>query len=117
MIKVLWFSRHDLTEEQLDGLRKVALQEFEEEGPVVVEKFDKTVSSAGEIADRVKDHRIVAAVLPVELLAELFSLLGPSGPVIALPRNKRERDGEAFVFRHAGWEIVDHVEFRSHLVK
>ena len=64
MKKILWVSRHQMTEEQLDDLKRI-YGEFE------LVKFDQTVSNVKEIIEAGKNCDILAVVLPPALLADL----------------------------------------------
>lgn len=109
---VIWFSRHDLTKEQIEGLKKILKVE-----DVSVKTINKTVQSAEEIKSEITDESLVAVVLPVNLLSELKRVL-PENIIIAIPRNKRVKDesGE-FKFVYDGWEIVKVCKYESEIIK
>ena len=111
MKNVIWFSRHDLTEEQIKGLKKVLKTEN-----IKVKTINKTIQSAEEIKSEIIDEVLVAVVLPVNLLSELKSIL-PENIIIAIPRNKRirEESGE-FKFIYDGWEIVKTCIYESEII-
>lgn len=110
--KVLWFSRHDLTPEQLAGLEKVTECEIEK-----IDKIDKTISSAEEIIECWAGHGTIACVLPIQLLSSLF-LLKPSNVNLVVPRNARERNEQGeYYFRHLGWELVLECKYTSSLIE
>ena len=115
--KVLWVSRHKPTQEQLNGLRKIVGDSY------LLLQVDKTFSSSEEIADEViisiADY--VSVVLPVNLLAGLFELVGNKCTVL-VPKSKRElikvEGGESKVnFVYDGFEIIDNIVYKSHIVK
>ena len=114
--KVLWVSRHILTSEQIAGLEKIAGDAIE------VKTLNKTVTSAKEIADEAKDCKYVAVVLPVGLLAELYEILD-TDQTILIPRSKRilvpSSDGteNKVVFAYDGWEVIEKVIYKSHIIK
>lgn len=109
---VIWFSRHDLTKEQIEGLKKILKVE-----DVSVKTINKTIQSAEEIKSEITDESLVAVVLPVNLLSELKRVL-PENIIIAIPRNKRVKDesGE-FKFVYDGWEIVKVCKYESEIIK
>lgn len=109
---VIWFSRHELTEEQVNGLKKILKTE-----KVKVKTVNKTIQSAEEIKSEISDEVLVAVVLPVNLLSELKRIL-PESIIIAIPRNKRIKDesGE-FKFVYDGWEIVKKCIYESEIIK
>jgi len=75
MKKILWVSRHQMTEEQLDDLKRI-YGEFE------LVKFDQTVSNVKEIIEAGKNCDILAVVLPPALLADLVNPRNNEKPVI-----------------------------------
>lgn len=111
---VIWFSRHELTEEQVNGLKKILKTE---KVKVKVKTVNKTIQSAEEIKSEISDEVLVAVVLPVNLLSELKRIL-PESIIIAIPRNKRVKDeSEKFKFVYDGWEIVKKCIYESEIIK
>lgn len=110
MKKVLWFSRHELTQAQIDGLKKIANDEIE------VKTVNKTVSSADEImSDADADTSIFAVVAPVQILSDIKKL---TDATIAVPRSKRVKtESGEFEFVHDFWEVVDKCEYEFHVVR
>ena len=111
MKKVLWFSRHELTEAQLAGLKKIA-----SDSDLTVKTVNKTVSSAEEIVSEAdQDTAIFAIVAPVQILSDLKKL---TGATIAVPRSKRiKKENMEFEFVHDFWEVVDKCEYEFHVVR
>lgn len=75
MKKILWVSRHQMTEGQLDDLKRI-YGEFE------LVKFDQTVSNVKEIIEAGKNCDILAVVLPPALLADLVNPRNNEKPII-----------------------------------
>jgi hypothetical protein len=104
---VLWFSRHDMTEEQMDALVQIY-------GPVQIHQINKTVKSANELENEIKGSDVVAVVAPVELQAE-FLQVANGIPVISC-RNKRtivktedgKEEKEKYVF--GGWYEIEKID-------
>ena len=71
MKKVLWFSRHTMTEEQLAALGN----------DVEIINVNKTISSAYEIADEINECDVIAIVAPINLQQQ-FLKLAAGKPVI-----------------------------------
>lgn len=65
--KVLWLSRHDMTTEQLTDLKRIYGND------VKVTKLNKTIKTADDILDGTDDFDVFAVVLPIDLIADLFS--------------------------------------------
>ena len=68
MKKVLWISRHTMTEPQLHDLTRVLGD------TVQVLPYTQTVKQVDVLRPLIEQADAVAAVLPVELLAELVAL-------------------------------------------
>lgn len=64
--KILWVSRHDLTEEQLSDLKRIYGDDLS------VTKMDKTIKSVEDILNEANDFDVLAVVLPIDLIADLF---------------------------------------------
>ena len=113
MKRVLWISRHQMTAEQRSDLERVMGEAVE------LRPWTKTVENLAELRPEVEQADAVAAVLPVELLAELVRLAGkrpvlqtaavrtPTGRVRTLPDGRREPE---FAFAHGGWRQILRLE-------
>ena len=113
MKRVLWISRHQMTAEQRSDLERVMGEAVE------LPPWTKTVENLAELRPEVEQADAVAAVLPVELLAELVRLAGkrpvlqtaavrtPTGRVRTLPDGRREPE---FAFAHGGWRQILRLE-------
>ena len=118
MNKVLWFSRHTLTEEQRAALGNVEVTQIDGNMPNVHVPFDGRVN--GEQAnlpafkELIQDFDVVAVVLPINLETQVLKVAGDK-PVI---RSVNERvlipqaDGsESKVeFRFGGWQRLVKIE-------
>lgn len=116
--KVLWLSRHEPNQDQLNGLRKL----IGDKG-FLINKLDKTFTSPREIANEVLSYKAdyVVTVLPVNLLAGLFAFVGKQCTIL-VPKSKRELikiEGEEsrVNFIYDGFEIIDNIVYKSHIVK
>lgn len=104
---VLWFSRHDMTEEQIDALVDIY-------GPIQIHQINKTVKSANELENEIKGSDVVAVVAPVELQAE-FLQVANGIPVISC-RNKRiliqnqEGTETKVEFAFDGWYEIEKID-------
>lgn len=101
--RVLWFSRHTMTDSQLAALGAVK----------EVIQCDGTISSAWELEDEIKDCDIVAIVAPINLQAQFLKIAGDK-PVITAISERRviEREGGdndvEFVFQK--WMRIKKIE-------
>nr|WP_140397532.1 hypothetical protein [Flavonifractor sp. An135] len=134
MKRVLWISRHQMTAEQRSDLERVIGEAVElhpwtetVEDLVELHPWTETVEDLADLRPEVERADAVAAVLPVELLAELVRLAGkrpvfqtaavrtPTGRFHTLPDGRREPE---FAFAHGGWQQILRLELEvKHLSK
>lgn len=103
MKNVLWFSRHDMTEEQ-----KAALGDCE------IVQVNKSIQSAYELADEIAECDILAIVAPIQLQQQ-FLKLAASKPVIMAVNDRvliPQPDGteDKVAFRFVKWERLVKIE-------
>ena len=112
MKKILWISRHVMTNEQTERLRKL-YGEFE------VENYDGTVESIGQLKEQIERCDVIAAVLPALLLSELVKIADGKPVLQAVSGRVRTgkevqvRDGvfeETYEFRHLYWQEIEKME-------
>ena len=107
MAKVLWFSRHQMSDEQCASLERKL-------GTISVHQVDRTVQSARELSAEIEDADIIAIVAPIGLQAEFLRLAGDKPVISAVSRRELVEDpngGESqtvFVFER--WERLLKVE-------
>lgn len=115
MTKILWFSRHDLTEDQLADLNRIYGEE------ILVKHVKTTASSWKDIAEAGESCDVLAVVLPPALLADLTNPRNNTKPVIRAIANRvptgnkvvnpaTGKEEDEYRFEHAGWEKVIKVE-------
>ncbi len=114
MKNILWFSRHTMTNAQLNGLRAIY-------GEVDIKQVTGNASSAKEIVEAGEDCENLAVVLPPSLLADITNQRINTKPVIRSVA-AREFSGETvmnpatgkeepqYKFVHQYWELVKKVE-------
>ena len=81
MTKVLWFSRHEMTEDQLGAL-------VAKLGEVEVNHVDRTIQTAFELSEEVEKADVIAIVAPINLQAQFLELAKEKPVIIA--QSKRE---------------------------
>lgn len=104
MKTVLWISRHNLTDAQYKGLEQFC------EGPIRCIHRRENVSSILQLSDDIARADVIAAVLPLPLLAELYTTA--LGKPILIERAQRtlipNPGGEPTVrFEHGGWLLIN----------
>ena len=107
MKKVLWISRHVLSPEQHAGLETVC------GGPFRLEWWRENVEDAAQLREAVAHADVIAAVLPLHLLAEVTAMAGHRPVLISQARRVLvPTDGpEAAVrFTHGGWQRIKRLE-------
>lgn len=114
MTKVLWFSRHDMTEEQLTALGNVEVTKINVANmpnvhvPLVgsVNNGDKT--DLPPLKEMIKEFDVIGVVLPINLQSQVLSVAGDKPVIQAV--NKRvlvkAEDGteDKVVFQFNGWK-------------
>lgn len=116
MKRVLWISRHQMTEFQQKDLARLLEDEVE------LVTWKDTVTDLAELMPELHRADAVAAVLPVRLLAELVAAAGetpvfqswaartPTGRILELADGRREAEMQ---FRHLGWEQILRLELET----
>lgn len=109
MKNVLWISRHALSDAQREGLEQVCA------GPFRLHWWRENVEDIAQLRQAVEAADVIAAVLPLHLMAELTAMAGERPVLISqavrtlIPRD----DGEADVrFTHGGWQQVRRLELK-----
>lgn len=112
--KVLWFSRHNMTEDQLADLRRIF-------GNVTINHVNTNADDVNDILEAGKEDDVLAVVLPPALLAQLTNPRVNQKPVIRAIANRQAtgkkvinpatgKEEDEFMFVHDGWEKVIKVE-------
>lgn len=112
--KVLWFSRHNMTDDQLADLKRIF-------GEIKINHVNANASDVNDILEAGKDADVLAVVLPPALLAQLTNPRINQKPVIRSIANREAtgnmiinpatgKEEPEFKFVHAGWERVLKVE-------
>ena len=112
--KILWLSRHTMTEAQLDDLIRIY-------GDVEVKTFDQSVSGWKDVVEAGADCDVLAVVLPPAILADLTNPRNNKKPVIRAKANRvptgrtvvnpaTGKEETEYCFQHAGWERVVKIE-------
>lgn len=132
MIRILWFSQHDMTKDQVDDLLEklpskdyVTIVKIDGQLKDVTSPFPSSISSIvyvdGEIeyialptekqisslVEESEGYDYIAVVMPFELQAELFDHI--KIPLL-IPKSKRERKNNGgFSYIHKGWKRVNNL--------
>lgn len=119
MKQVLWISRHQMTPEQLTDLEAVLKDE------ITLLPWPDTVQQVDELLPLVAQSDAVAAVLPIQLLAQLWPHCGerpllqavsqrmPTGTMHTLPDGSKEPE---YQFIHGGWQQICRVELETQIL-
>lgn len=110
MKKILFLSRHIMTEDQKEDLTRIY-------GEHTIEQIDKTVESAEEIISLCQDCDVLAAVLPISLYAELFRIK-PDRLEVIFARSKRiySEEEKSYQFVFDGWLRINRLECDIELI-
>lgn len=112
---VLWYSRHNMTEDQMKDLQRIYGSE------VSIHHVVGNASSWKDVAEAGKDDDVLAVVLPPALLADLTNSRNNVKPVIRAIANRvatgnrvinpaTGKEEDEYKFIHAGWERVIKIE-------
>lgn len=114
MTKILWLSRHILTEKQEIDLIRIY-------GEIEIITFDQSVTGWKDVVKAGKDCDVLAVVLPPAILADLTNPRNNQKPVIRAKANRvptgnmvvnpaTGKEETEYRFEHAGWEQVLKIE-------
>jgi len=103
MKKILWFSRHDMTEVQKSDLENIFKSTLE------INQVNKTVRSAFELADEAAECDIAVVVMPLNLQQQMLKVLNGKPMLIARSHRIQQPDG-SFEFVHAGFDKISKIE-------
>ena len=103
-INVLWFSRHEMSADQLTDLQRIYGDN------IAVNQINRTITSAYELADEIKESDVIGIVAPINLQSQFLKIAGDK-PVIS-SRSKRIilEDGEKVQFVFDGWYQIHKIE-------
>ena len=112
---VLWFSRHNMTEDQIDDLKRIFGSD------VTIRHVSANAASFKDVLEAGKDDDVLAVVLPPALLADITNPRNNTKPVIRAIANRVPTGKQVinpatgkledeFKFEHAGWERVLKIE-------
>lgn len=107
MKKVLWFSRHEMTQEQKEAL-----------GECEILQVNKSIETAYELQAEIEECDILAIVAPINLQQQFLKLAGDKPVIMAV--NKRvlipQADGseDKVEFHFVKWEQLDRIEIVKH---
>lgn len=107
MKKILWISRHVLSNDQRSGLERLIGGSFE------LIWWKENVEDMAELAPAVAAADVIAAVLPVHLLTQLTRMATGKPVLVDLARRTLiPCDGpeDATLFAHGGWQRIRRLE-------
>ena len=103
MKKVLWFSRHAMTEEQLAAL-----------GEVEVLQINRTINTAFELQEEIGNVDIIAIVAPINLQQQFLKIAGDKPVIMAVNDRVQVPDPEGgedkVQFKFVKWERLLKIE-------
>lgn len=114
-MKVLWFSRHNMTETQFADLQRIYGDD------VHVRQVSATASSYKDVVIAGNDCDVLAVVLPPAILSDLVNPRNNSKPVIRAVASRIPTGREVlnpatgtlekeYAFEHVAWERVLRIE-------
>ena len=119
--RILWLSRHVMTEDQTTGLKRIYGDDIE------INHISSQVTTAQEVVELGKECDVLAVVLPMSILSDLVNPRNNQKPVIRAIANRVEtgnmvinpatnKEEVEYKFQHAGWEKVIKIEVVTELL-
>ena len=134
-VKVMWFSRHEMTDEQEDALVKSIHSRFGKDSHIVIKQVNGTAANVHvafmatnapentegllpkvhpPLKELVKEFDIVAAVLPINLQEQILPFMGDA-PLLTASSERLMVDGKpTFVFQKWVRVIAVKIETRDY---
>lgn len=116
--KVLWYSRHQMTDSQMEDLKRIFKVHGKEP---IIKQVSESASSWKDVLAAGEDCDVLAVVLPPSMLADLTNPRNnrkpviravakrvPTGNKVLNPATQQEED--EFMFQHEFWEKVEKIE-------
>lgn len=102
MKKILWVSRHFLTDEQLCDLKRIY-------GEIEIETLDETITNIDRVL--AYDADVYAVVLPVDLIAELKNktnaeIIRPVSERVRISNENDDSEETQYRFKHKAWQRI-----------
>lgn len=115
-MKVLWFSRHDMTDAQREMFQWCQVTKVDGSPANVHVPFEATVDNAAEktqlpaMKDYIQEFDVLAIVAPIGLQQQFLQIAGGRPVVYAKTRREVLEGGEKVVFNFDGWERLIKIE-------
>ena len=106
MTKILWFARHNMTEDQKGALEKKFPEGIE------INQVNKTIATARELENEINENDVIAIVAPIGLQAEFLRLAGDKPVITALAERvlvKQEGEEDKTEFKFVKWEKLNRI--------
>lgn len=109
-VKILWFSRHQMTVEQYRDLERIY-------GTIDVSVIDMSIKHADDIKWDIENNDVLAVVAPPELLHEFVNY--PGGRPVIVAKSERilvpSEDGaeSKIEFKFAGWDLMEEYTIKT----
>ena len=103
MKKVLWFSRHSMTEAQNAALQRIY-------GNINVNQIDRTIQSVSDIKADIDAADVIAIVAPLPLQKQFLEAAGNKPVIFAKTDRIVSHDGGKTSFVFSGWYRIRKIE-------
>lgn len=115
-VKAVWFSRHDLSPDQLAGLSNAM-------GNIPTSCFDvikvrKAIHNPADAARmaELQGADLLLVMLPIRMLSELLNHIDPIGCPVLVPETDRRQIGNNIEFIHLAWVRYYQVIIQSEIL-
>jgi len=102
-MKILWFSRHEMTDSQKNDLDQIFKAKVE------VNQVNKTIKHAGELKEEIEACDVACVVMPLNLQQQMLKTLG-NKPMLISKNHRIQKEDGSFEFVHGGWEKIKKIE-------
>jgi hypothetical protein len=104
--KVLWFSRHKMSEEQLNDLKRIYGNK------IIINQVSKTITDAKEIEQEIKKNDVIAVVAPLHLQKQILEIAG-NRPVIFSVSDRILTKSGGVEFKFKKWVKLNKIEIET----
>lgn len=104
-VKILWFSRHILGQDQLAGLIALYGDDLQ------VTQVDKTIQSASELTPYILESDVIALVAPMKIQQQVLKLAGSRPVIFSESKRLLSEDGGKTLFKFNGWYQIKRIEY------
>jgi len=113
MKKVMWFSRHEMTEDQKNDLIRIF-------GEVEINQINKTINTGFELKEEIEASDVIAIVAPINIQEQILRV-AKDKPVITATSERiivKQEDGseDKVVFKFKNWTRIKKIVVKTEVL-